>query len=54
MQRAFGLILELRVHPNALELLSKAIAFLHMLARGEDRNTPPLMVSVRAVRLRKL
>lgn len=53
VQRAFGLVLELRGHHEAPRLLSEAIAFLEMLAHHRDPHDPPLLVSVQVMRLRK-
>ncbi len=53
VRQAFGLILELRAHEEAPRLLSKAISFLEMLARERDSTAPPVMVSVRVLRLPK-
>jgi hypothetical protein len=52
-REAFGLLLELRERGNAHQLLSKAIAFLEMLARERDVNAAPIMFSVRVMQLRK-
>lgn len=54
VRHAFGLLLELRTRDNAPQLLSQAIAFLEMLARQKDVNATPVMISVRAMQLRKL
>ena len=51
IREAFGLLLELRSHPEAHRLLSQAVAFLHLLVRGGDTNTPAMIVSVRVMRL---
>lgn len=54
VRRAFGLILELRTHHNAYELLSRVITFMELLVRGEEGNTPPpVLMSIRLVRLKK-
>ena len=52
-REAFGLLLELRERGNAHQLLTQAIAFLEMLAREEDVNAAPMMLSVRVMQLRK-
>jgi hypothetical protein len=52
-RQAFGLLLELRTRRNAQQLLAQAIAFLEMLARDKDVDRTPVMISVRAVQLRK-
>lgn len=51
-RKAFGLVLELRTHHDARQLLGKAVAFLEMLARGRDTRALPVMVSVQMMRLR--
>jgi hypothetical protein len=53
VRHAFGLLLEMRTRDNAQQLLSQAIAFLEMLAREKDLNAAPVMISVRAMQLRK-
>jgi hypothetical protein len=52
-RQALGLLLELREREDAHVLLNQAIAFLGMLAREKDAGTPPIMLSVRVVQLRK-
>ena len=52
-RQAFGLLLELRTRDNAQQLLGQAIAFLEMLAREKHVDRTHLMISVRAVQLRK-
>jgi hypothetical protein len=52
-RQAFELLLDLRTRDDAPHLLSQAIAFLEMLARKKDLNAAPMMISVRAVQLRK-
>jgi len=52
VRQAFGLLLEIRSHPRAKPLLSQAIAFLRMLAEEPQADCPPLVVSIRAVRIR--
>ncbi len=50
---AFGLLLELRTRHNGHQLLSQALAFLELLARGKEVNAAPIMLSVRVMQLRK-
>ncbi len=52
-RKAFGLLLDLRTRDNAQHLLSQAIAFLEMLAQEKDMNAAPMMISIRAMQLRK-
>ena len=52
-RQAFGLLLELRTRDNAQQLLSRAIAYLEMLVQEKDGNATPVMISVRAMQLRK-
>ena len=40
-REAFGLLLELREHDNAHQLLTQAIAFLRMLGREKMPKAPP-------------
>jgi hypothetical protein len=51
VRQAFGLLLEIRSHPEAKLLLSKAVAFLKMLIESPATDSPPLVVSIRAVRI---
>lgn len=53
VREAFALLLELRAHPEAGRLLSQARAFLDMLRRQKGADEPPMVISVRAVRIRK-
>jgi hypothetical protein len=52
VRQAFGLLLEIRSQPEAKPLLGQAIAFLKMLVENPATGSPPLVVSIRAVRLR--
>lgn len=52
VRHAFGLLLEIRSQPEAPDLLAQANAFLKMLVQGGDTQTPPLVISVQAVRIR--
>lgn len=53
VRQAFGLLLEIRTHPEALPLLGQAIAFLKMLVEDPATGTQTMVVSVRAVRIRE-
>lgn len=52
-QQAFGLPLELRARPNAQQLLSQVFALFELLARGKEVDATPIMLSVRAMPLRR-
>ena len=52
-RQAFGLLLELRGRDDAHQLLTKALAFLEVLAREKDVNGAPIMLSIRVMQLRK-
>jgi len=52
VRQAFALLLEIRSHPDAMRRLGQVIAFLKMLAEDPKAGFPPLVVSVRAVRIR--
>ena len=52
-RRAFGLLLEMRERQDAHQLLTKALAFLEVLAREKDGNAAPIMLSIRLMQLRK-
>jgi len=54
VRQAFGLLLEIRSHREAKSLLAKAIAFLKLLQQDPSAETNPLVISVRAVRIRDL
>lgn len=53
VREAFNSVLELRAHPDASRMLTLANAFLEMLLRQTGSDQPPLVVSVKAVRIRK-
>ncbi len=53
IQKAFGLLLEIRGHSDAGHLLHLAIAFLTMLLQDAGRTTSPVVVSVNTVRIRQ-
>jgi len=53
MQKAFGLLLELRGHRDAGHLVHLAVAFLTMLLQDAGRTTSPVVVSVNTVRIRQ-
>jgi hypothetical protein len=52
VRQAFGLLLEIRGQEDAKSLLTQAIAFLKFLREEPTAQTNPLVVSVRAVRIR--
>ena len=54
VRHAFGLLLEIRSQKEAKSLLTQAIAFLRLLLEEARPQTTPLVVSVRAVRIREL
>jgi hypothetical protein len=51
VRQAFGLLLEIRSRPQAQPRLGQVIAFLKMLAEDPTAGPPPLVVSIRAVRI---
>ena len=53
IQKAFGLLLEIRGHRNAGHLLHLAVAFLNMLLHDGDQTASPVTVSIQAVRIRE-
>ena len=53
IQKAFGLLLEMRGHRNASHLLHLAVVFLNMLLQHGDQTASPLTVSIQAVRIRE-
>jgi hypothetical protein len=53
IREGFDLLLELRRHPNAQRLVPLANAFLETLLQQDAAAAPPIVVSVRAVTLRK-
>ena len=54
VRQAFGLLLEIRSQREAKSLLAKAIAFLKLLQQDPSAEINPLVISVRAVRIRDL
>ena len=54
LREAFALLLELRSRPQARRLLSQAVSFLRMLNHMGDMEGLPVVLSVHAVRLRKV
>ena len=54
LREAFDLLLELRTRPEARRLLGEAVAYLRLLERQGESEGLPLVVSVRAVRLKSL
>ncbi len=53
IQKAFGLLLEIRGHRDAGHLLHLAVAFLNMLLQDADPTASPVVVSIHAVRIRE-
>jgi hypothetical protein len=51
IQKAFGLLLEIRGHRNGGHLLHLAVAFLNLLLR--DAGAFPVVLSIHAVRIRE-
>jgi hypothetical protein len=52
LREAFDLLLELRSRPEARKLLGEAVAYLRLLERQGESEGLPLVISVRAVRLK--
>ena len=52
-RKAFGLLLELRERQDAHLCLSKALAFLEVLAREKEVGSAPLVLSIRVMSLRR-
>jgi len=53
-RHAFGLLLEIRRDREARRLLSLAIAFLKTLVRDADTHAQPVVLSVQALRIRRI
>ena len=53
VREAFSLLLDLRAQPEAGRLLSQARSFLDMLGRQKLTEETPIVVSIRAVKIRK-
>ncbi len=53
IQKAFGLLLEIRGHRNAGHLLHLAVAFLNILLQDAGQTASPVVVSIHAVRIRE-
>ncbi len=53
-RQAFGILLELRERRDAHQRLSKALAFLEVLAREKEVGSAPIVLSIRLMQLRKL
>ena len=53
VRHAFGLVLELRSHREAQSILAQAIAFLKLLVEQRGNRSSPVVISVRAVHIRK-
>ena len=52
LRQAFDLLLELRSCPEAGRLLGQAVAYLRLLDRQGESQGLPLVVSIRAVRIK--
>ncbi len=53
VREGFALLLELRRHPEAQRMMPLAIAFLETLLRQGTQDGPTLVVSVKAMPLRR-
>jgi hypothetical protein len=53
VREAFGLLLEIRAQREAPQHLAQAISCLKILPREADAEEPLVLLSVRAVRIRK-
>jgi len=53
LREAFALLLGLRAHPEARELLRQAVAFLRLLGHRGEAEGPPVVVSIQLTRLGK-
>jgi len=54
IRHAFALLLEIRRDREARRLLSLAIAFLKTLLRDADTHAQPVVLSVQALRIRRI
>jgi len=54
LRRTSDLLLELPSRPDAGGLLCQAVAYLHLLERQGESEGLPLVVSIRAVRVKTL
>ncbi len=53
IRKGFDLLLELRRHPDAQRLLPLATACLETILKQGEGDAPPLMVSIKAILLRR-
>jgi hypothetical protein len=53
IREGFALLLELRGHPDARRLLPLANAFMGTLLQQAESDSPPIVVSIKAVPIRK-
>lgn len=53
VREGFTLLLDLRRHPEAQRLIPLAVAFLQTLLHEAAQDAPPLVVSVKAMPIRK-
>jgi hypothetical protein len=53
VRQGFTLLLEVRRHPEALRIMPLALAFLETLLRRGAQDGPSLVVSVKALPIRK-
>jgi len=52
LRQAFDLLLELRLRPEARRLLGQAVVYLRLLERQGESEGLPLVVCVKAMRLK--
>lgn len=53
IRRAFGLLLEIRRHPDAARRLGIALAVLETLVCAGDADAHPVVVAIRAMPMRR-
>ncbi|GEM_PF-1491920 len=52
-RRAFDLLLKMRQHDQAEQILGQMVGYMRTLLRETDGESPPIIVSVQAIRLRQ-
>ena len=53
-RKAFDLLLKMRRHEQAEQILGQMVGYMKTVLRETDGESPPIIVSVQAIRLRQL
>jgi hypothetical protein len=52
-RKAFDLLLKIRQHERSTQILGQLVGYMRIVLRESDAESPPIIISVQAVRIRQ-